>query len=83
MTTNVDAGIIVPDHVVEIYVMNGWRLTDEPCCGGARVTPPYVSVNRVPATKTAGRARQLEPAKIKISNDGFIRTARRAQHRVR
>jgi hypothetical protein len=74
--------IIVPDHEIEFYLANAWRLSDEPSCGGARVVPPVVSVNRVPAMKKAGRA-MPEPAKVQISDVGYNRAARAAQQRRR
>jgi hypothetical protein len=30
---------IVPAHEIEPYIAVGWRLTDEPSCGGARMLP--------------------------------------------
>jgi len=33
-------GLIIPSHDVELYVLLGWTLTDEPGCSGARMLPP-------------------------------------------
>jgi hypothetical protein len=30
---------IVPVHEIGPYIAVGWRLTDEPSCGGARMVP--------------------------------------------
>lgn len=32
--------ITVPVHEVQTYLINGWRLTDEPHCSGAQMVPP-------------------------------------------
>lgn len=32
--------IIVPVHEVQTYILNGWRLEDEPHCSGAQMVPP-------------------------------------------
>jgi hypothetical protein len=32
--------ITVPAHEVQTYILNGWRLTDEPHCSGAQMVPP-------------------------------------------
>jgi hypothetical protein len=76
------ASIVVPDHEAEVFLANGWRLTDAPCCGGARIVPP-VSVNRVPETNMAGRAGKLEPARNQITDVGYTRAGRAAQQRGR
>jgi len=31
---------IVPAHEIEPYIALGWRLTDEPSCGAARIVLP-------------------------------------------
>jgi hypothetical protein len=33
-------GLLVPAHEVELRLMLGWRLCDEPGCGNARMIPP-------------------------------------------
>lgn len=33
-------GVIVPSHEIEIFLLNGWKLTDEPHCSCARMLPP-------------------------------------------
>lgn len=81
MRSVTSAGMIVPDHHVEIYLLNGWRLSDEPCCGGARMVPPaFVCVNRVPENEKAGRDERREPAKVKITDAGYNRAGRAAQY---
>lgn len=32
--------ITVPVHEVQTYILNGWRLTDEAHCSGAKMVPP-------------------------------------------
>jgi hypothetical protein len=39
--------MVIPQHLVDDFLALGFRLLDEPCCSGARVLPPNVSVNRV------------------------------------
>lgn len=63
---------------VEIYLFNGWSLTDEPDCSGARMLPPAVGVNRVseksdhapPGQKKSPAAMQSRPGK-KTFEHGF------------
>lgn len=65
--------ILVPAGEIEIYLLNGWRLTDEPGCDGARMLPPSC-IHRVPDNEKAGRGGTREPAKNIRAND-----ARRTQ----
>lgn len=32
--------ITVPVHEIQTYILNGWRLADEPHCSGAQMVPP-------------------------------------------
>lgn len=32
--------ITVPAHEVQTFILNGWRLVDEPHCSGAQMVPP-------------------------------------------
>ncbi|MBS0245502.1 MAG: hypothetical protein JSR61_02700 [Proteobacteria bacterium] len=53
--------ILVPAGEIEIYLINGWRLTDEPGCDGARMLPPSC-IHRVSDNGKAGRGGTREPA---------------------
>ena len=39
-----DDGLVVPAHEVESFLHCGWRLADEPGCGGVKLLPPVAFV---------------------------------------
>jgi hypothetical protein len=41
-------GLIVPDGEIELYLMLGWTLGDEPHCSGARMLPPNCFAEQTP-----------------------------------
>jgi hypothetical protein len=72
---------------VELLLLNGWQLTDEPDCSGARMVPPgsikvdSECVNRVPKKKTGQGGQSLRPVKTNFHNDRNRTTRSRAQAR--
>jgi hypothetical protein len=71
------SGLIVPTAEIEAYFAAGFRLADEPGCGGASMSPPDAS-HRVPHKKT-GRSGHREPVKNDFDNARDSRTLRVAQ----
>jgi len=76
--------VIMPASEVETYLANGWRLTDEPDCSGARMLAPTGSVNRVTAEKQKKTGRDCpighrEPVKKRLGNEGTNRARPWAQ----
>jgi hypothetical protein len=60
------SGLIVPIAEIEAYLAAGFRLADEPGCGGVSMSPPDVS-RRVPHKKT-GRSGNREPVRNVFGN---------------
>jgi hypothetical protein len=60
-TRSIDRGMIVPTAEIEAFLSLGWRLADEPTCGGARIVIHRVPINQ---KKLASRSRGLAKGKI-------------------
>jgi hypothetical protein len=75
-------GLIVPSHEVENFLANGWRLSDEPSCGIARMFPVAGGVNRVLINKKMGANRvQSTAPKRNVDNERFRTRGREKQAR--
>jgi len=67
---------------VEFLLLQGWRLTDQPDCSGARMLPPrHVSVNRVPQKKIGQGGQSQRPIKSELHNAGHSGDCGRLQGR--
>jgi hypothetical protein len=59
-TRSIDRGMIVPTAEIEAFLALGWRLADEPTCGGARIVIHRVPINhkKMRAERVASLARK-------------------------